>query len=215
MPMQGSFDANQYAPNQGGDAHPVGKFQAQISNTTIKPTKANLNKEPGCENDGMLAIEFTTQAGTITDNFQLWNKNEKTVEIARGNLSALCHCTGIYRLAFENDAAVLRGAFCMIEVAPQFDKVTKQPNGYVEVKKFYDKNGNEPGKAPAQQSMQQPQPNAAQAGWGNNNQASATQNNSGWGNQGGQPNNAPAANTAPAGWQQGNNPPAEKPPWAK
>jgi hypothetical protein len=40
MPMQGNFDASQFAPKQAGAAHPVGnKFPFTISNTSIEPTK--------------------------------------------------------------------------------------------------------------------------------------------------------------------------------
>lgn len=195
-PMNYAFDATQFEPSQSVGAHPVGKFPATISNTLIKPTKAG--------DGGMFEVVFTTQAGSISNRYNLWNKEPKAVEIAHKELSALCYATGIFKLDFNNDGAALRNARCMIEV-------DKQPNSeYMEVKKVLDVNGNEPGRqsSPAPQPQQAPQQTAGQAPM----QPNAS---GGWG----------APQGAPQGWQQpaqqqpfqqqpsqGN---AGKPPWAQ
>lgn len=198
MPFDAQFDASQFEPSQGGGPHPKGKFPATISNTSIKPTKSG--------DGGMFEVEFSTQAGNIANRYNLWNKEPKAVEIAQKQLSALCYATGIFKLDFRNDGAALRGAKLIIEVDDQKNK-DGTPNGYVEVKKVYDANGNEPGKqtpAPATQPQQAaPAPANAPAG-----------NGGGWG----QPaqNNAPAAAPASNGWQPGPiaAPTAgDKPPW--
>lgn len=198
MPFDASFDASQFEPSQGGGPHPKGKFPATISNTSIKPTKSG--------DGGMFEVEFSTQAGAITNRYNLWNKEPKAVEIAQKQLSALCYATGIFKLDFRNDGAALRGAKLIIEVDDQKNK-DGTPNGYVEVKKVYDASGNEPGKqtpAPATQPQQAaPAPASAPAS-----------NGGGWG----QPdqNNAPAAAPASNGWQPGPTtaPTAgDKPPW--
>lgn len=152
-----SFDATQIAPNQGAPSHPVGKFPAFIASTEVKPTKEN--------NGFYLQLNYKTQAGDIPQRFNLWNANPQAVTIANGQLSAVCHATGIYRIQ-SADASELRNAQLMIEVREQ-----KGNTGYTEVARVYDRNGNEPGKAqggpspaPAQQPppmQQQPQP----AGW--------------------------------------------------
>lgn len=189
MPMQGSFDASQFVPKQGGGAHPVGKgFDATISNTSIEPTKAG--------DGGMFIVEFSTPAGRINSRYNLWNKNEKAVQIAHGELSALCHATGVFRLDFQNDGAALRNARCKIDVGLQNEA---EPDGYVEVKKVMDANGNEPGRGPGIPPQQPAQAAPAQS-WGNPAPA--------------QPQ--PAAQ-APAWSPPANNAtnPANTPPWAK
>lgn len=213
MPMQGSFDAAGVKPFQFGDKHPIGRFPFQISNTSITPTKDNSG--------GMFVVEFTTPAGVISNRYNLWNQSEKAVEISQGQLSALCHATGIFRLDWTNDGAALRGGRGVLDVALQKGE---EPDGFVEVKKVYDSNGNEPGKGPApaapqpqqqQAPQQQPQPNPNPAA--NNGGMPAV----GWGNaQNGQ--NTPMQNASQAnnagGWTQqqpsGSSGGAPNPPWA-
>jgi hypothetical protein len=182
--FEGSFDASQHTPKQGGGAHPIGKYPATITNTSIVPTKSN--------DGGIFVIELTTPSGTIENRYNLWNQSPKAVEIAHNELSAMCHATGVFKLDWKNEGAALRGSRCMIEVADQIDKQTKQPNGYVEVKKVYDQAGNEPGKPPANPAPQAAQP--AQAG-----APMTQQGNGGWG----QSAAAPAAAPAPTGWNTG------------
>lgn len=161
-PMQGSFDANQIQPKQMGESHPVGKHPFQISNTEIAPTKDGTG--------GMFIVTFKTPVGEIPFRYNLWNQSDKAKEIAAGQLSALCHATGVFRVDWQNDGAALRGAMGMIEVGFQKgqEPSPEMPHGgYTEVKKVYDRNGNEPGKAP-QAAPQTAQP--ANGGWGNQQQ---------------------------------------------
>lgn len=217
-PMTGSFDATQFTPRQAGDAHPPGKFPANISNTTIQPTKAN--------DGGMFVVEFTTPAGTISNRYNLWNSSPKAVEIANNELSALCYATGIFKLDFQNEGAALRGGRCMIDVAPQTDKEGK-PTNYMEIKKVFDVNGNEPGKG---QSQQQAAPMQQQGNgeWGNPPpQQQPPQNPSGapsggWGAPQAAPAQtapqnqpAPASNQPAWGQSQPQQPNAQTPPWGR
>lgn len=209
MPMQGAFDATQYAPKQSGTTHPIGKFPATVSNTSIEPTKDG--------NGGMFIIEYTTQSGTIAQRFNLWNQNEKAVTIAHGQLSAVCHSTGVFKLNWENDGAALRNARLQIEVIEQIDKETKLPNGYTQVSKVYDVNGNEPGK-PSQQPQVQPQNQPAQQqqpSWQQPAQQPQPSAAPAWGHQNASP--APAPQQAPQGWSQGPSaaPGNQPPPWAQ
>ncbi len=151
MTMNYQFDARQYDPNQGTPAHPVGKFLATITDTAIKPTKDN--------DGGYFEVEFTTQHGKASMRYNLWNKNQQAVDIAHRQLSALCHSVGIYNVDMNNGGLALRNAQLTIEVAKQKD------SEYTEVKRVYDVNGNEPGKAgngPAPAA----QPAQAGNGWG-------------------------------------------------
>lgn len=202
----GGFDASQFAPEQtAGMKHPTGNFPATISATSIEASKD--------QQSGMFVVEFTTPAGTIVKRYGLWHSNPQTVEIANKQLSALCHATGIFKLDWQNDGAALRNARCTIEVGDQIDRTTKQPNGYVEVKKVFDVNGVEPGKAP-QTGQQQ---SGGNAGWSSGQ--SQQQNNppaqqqQGWGNNAPQQQQPqPPANQ---GWQQNQGQTNERPPWAK
>lgn len=206
MQMNGSFDANQHAPKQLGAIVPPGKWPFQISNTSIVPTKAN--------DGGMFVVEFDTPQGRISMRYNLWNQNPKAVEIAHGQLSALCHATGVFKVDYGNEGASLRGAMGMIEVGLQD---ADKPDGYTEVKRVFDKAGNEPGKAPAAApqvqgngaawggaAQQQPAAQGAQPAWGATQAAPIAQ----------APNAAPGA---PA-WQPGPNAgaalPINNPPWA-
>lgn len=205
----GSFDANQHAPKQLGGIVPPGKWPFVISNTDVVPTKAN--------DGGMFVVEFSTPNGNISMRYNLWNQSPKAVEIAHGQLSALCHATGIYKIgSWQNKGAELRGAQGMIEVALQD---ADKPDGYTEVKRVFDKNGNEPGKAPAQAPQTTQQGNGAATSWGAQSGAAQAQQPAQptWGATQAQPQQQPAP-AAPTGWQPGPNtagPGNGAPPWAQ
>lgn len=187
MPMQGTFDANQFAPKQVGAGHPVGKFPFVIGMTSI-----DENKE---KTGGFLKVTFTTPGGEIDMRYNLWNQSDKAKEIAHGQLSALCHATGIFRLDWQNDGAALRGGKGMIDVGFQKGQEPSAENpqgGYTEVKKVYDASGNEPGKGSPQPQPQQQQQPSGGAAW-------------------------PAKDAAPSGggWQPQNNQPQQQQPQAK
>lgn len=199
MPYDVVFDASKFAPSQMGPKHPPGnKFQATITGTEVKDTKDNTGK--------YFEITFTTPAGSIRNNYNLWNISKQAVDIAVGQLSAVCHATGIFQVDMKNDGVALRNAQLLIDIgfqAGQEPSAEKPEGGYVEVKKVYDKHGNAPGQASTGQqssgfSTQQPQlqPNPqVQGGWGEANK----------------PNPAPA-NQGGGSWQQNANP-NTKPPW--
>jgi len=216
-PMQGNFDATQHQPKQGFDKHPCGKFPARITGTSIEATKDNTG--------GMFVIEYTTQAGSMLQRLNIWNANAQAVQIAHGQLSAVCHAVGIFKLDWQNEGAALRGANCQIEIGWQKGSepsAEKPDGGYVEIKKVFDANGNEPGKpAAAPQPMQQQPQAVAQGNWVTpaNGQGAPPANNSapgGW-QPGPNVNAAPAPNTGnpAAQWSQspqGGNP---NPPWGQ
>jgi hypothetical protein len=199
-----NFDATNIPPQQMGSKHPKYMGPAVIANTYAEPTKDQKN--------GMFCVLFKTQVGEIVNRYNLWNESPKAVEIAQKELSALCHATGVFKLSMTADnlqmcGFELRNAQCVIEVDEQANN-----SQYSEVKKVYDRNGNEPGKAASApqvqqgQQLQQPQQPANNGGWGQGQapqQPSAPQGG-GWG-QG--PSQAPQGAT---GGQPGN-----APPWAR
>lgn len=200
-----NFDATSVAPSQSTGAHIPGTFPFIVGNTYGQENKA--------KDGGMLVVQFTTQHGSILNYYNIFNKSEKAVEIAKKELSALCHAVGVFKLSFENMpmdqwARELRNARGVVEIGPQTGN-----EAFMEVKKVFDSAGNEPGKGPAAA----PQP-AAQAGWGSSPQNAAQQAPA---TQGGSWNAQPATQqpaAAPA-WQPGPNSGqaagAAPPPWAK
>lgn len=213
MQMSGGFNAQGIEPKQSaGTNHPVGRFPFNVSDTSIEENKEKTG--------GFYMVEFTTPAGVAVMRYNMWNKNPQAVDIAQGQLSALCHATGRYQLNWQDEGAAMRGAQGMIEVGFQKgqEPSAERPNGgYTEIKKVLDSAGNEPGKpnsAPQTQTNSNPNPNPnppltsnGAGGWNNNNQPQqSTQQN-------------PNPNPPNTGWQQGggsNNPnpnPTVNPPW--
>jgi len=209
MQMSGSFNAQQYQPNQGMSGHPpASKAQATITGTAIK--------ENASKDGGFFEVEFTTPMGTQIHRYNVWNKTPKAVEIAHGQLSALCHATQRFQIDWTNEGAALRGAQCLIDVGYQKGEEPtpeKPAGGYTELKKVYDLGGNEPGKASQVQAQpqQQVQPQV---------QPMVAQQNGAWPQAGGQPQvtqQQPQQQQPPAGgqpWQPGGGAPAgNTPPW--
>jgi len=157
--------------------------------------------ENASKDGGFFQVDLTSQIGTQIARYNVWNKSPKAVEIAHGQLSALCRATGIYNIDWGNEGAALRGGKGLMDIGYQKgeEPTSEKPNGgYTELKKVYDNAGNEPGK-PIQQ--QQPQTTGfAQQQPVAQGQPLTQQPGGGWGNppaQQQQPNQQP-----PQGWQQ-------------
>ena len=231
-----AFNAQQYDPTQGGGSLPVGRHPVIIESSEVKANKAN---DGGYLQLNVKLIDGPQTGTTGAYRLNLYHSNPQTAEIAHRQLSAICHCVGVFNV---QDSSQLHNIPFIIEVGLQKGEEAAQ-KGYTEVKKVFDINGNEPGKAgqgaPAAQPQQQP---AAQGGgaWGGQpaqQPAAQPQGNApAWG--GGQPaqqqpQGAPAGNTPawgqqpaqqpaaqqPAqqagGWQQGGTAPAGGAPWGQ
>lgn len=171
------FDANNFNPTQSAGSLPVGVHKVVAYESEVKATKDNASGYL----QFMLRViegEFIGQTGPV--RFNLYNSNAQTVEIANKQLSAMCHCINVFNVS---DSQQCHNIPFKVEVQPQKD----QPQ-YTEVKKFYDVNGNEPGKKSQQQPAQQPP--AQQPAWG-------TQSNSNQPQEG-----PPPSNQTPAWGQQ-------------
>lgn len=209
-----TFNANQYEPNQGFGIHPPAlKVPFTITNTEMKSTKDQTG--------GYLAVEFTSSLGIITNNYNVKNDSPKTVEIAFGQLSALCRAINVYNLIGDNECAALRGGKGLMDIGYQKgnepDPAFPDRKGYTELKRVYDLAGNDPSKpAQAQQAnvgqVQQgnPAPSAGQpmtqqagGGWGQPQQNQPAQQ---------QPQSQQSQPQGQA-WQPGNQPAGQAPPW--
>ena len=176
--MQGSFNANQYEPSQSGGGHPP----AQKVPFTIT---ACAIKENSAKDGGYFEVEFTSSMGSVIHRYNIWNKTPKAVEIAHGQLSALCRAVSRFQIEWTNEGAALKGAQGLMDVGYQKGEEPNPDNpnakGYTELKKVYDMAGNEPGKSgqaqPQSQQSQQSQPMTQQpgGGWG---QGASAQNTS-------------------------------------
>lgn len=165
MQMQGSFNSNQFEPNQGGGAShpPAQKVPFTITNTAIVENKA--------KDGGMFVVDLTSPLGTQIHRYNIWNKEPKAVEIAHGQLSALCRATGRFQIDWANEGAALRGAQGLMDIGYQKGEeptAEKPQGGYTELKRVYDLAGNDPAKpgqaAQAQPQAQQQTPQAQQNG---------------------------------------------------
>ncbi len=227
MQLIQAFNAQQYDPTQGVGSLPIGKHPVIIESSEVKANKAN---DGGYLQLNLRIIDGPQQGTTGAYRLNLYHSNQQTVEIAHRQFSAICHVIGVFQVT---DSSQLHNLPFLIEVGPQ-----KNDPRYTEVKKVFDMNGNEPGKAGAgapaaqpQQQQPQGQPNGA---WGGAPQGQPQQPAGGaaWGGQqqppqggqpawGGQPAQQPAQQQPQGGgWQQGGQPaqggaPAGAAPWGQ
>jgi len=123
-----SFDATTVEPESGQQLIPADTYKVQITKTEIKPTS---------KGDGdILAVHFKVIDGpytgaTLVNNYNINNPSAEAVRIARSQLSALCHVTGIFRLAENNQGAELIGA--MLQVINVNDRQRNNIKGVLDI----------------------------------------------------------------------------------
>lgn len=150
-----AFNALDFDPSQGGGSMPVGKHPVVISDSEVKATQKN----DGGYLELTLSIIDGPQKGTTgAYRLNLYNATPKAVEIAQRQMSALCHAINVFQIT---DTRAMHNIPFIVEVGLQKGE-DAAAKGYTEVKKVFDINGNEPGKAPAAGQQQQPQNGFAQ-----------------------------------------------------
>ena len=189
------FDARNFDPSQSAGSLPVGKHPVIIYEASIETNKA--------QNGGflqlMLKIIDGPNAGqTGPYRLNLYNASAQAVDIAHRQLSALCYVTGVFQV---QDAQQLFNIPFMIEVGMQKGEEAAA-KGYTEIRRVFDRNGNEP---KAQGGQQQPQGQQQQPAQGfqqpQGQQQPAQGQGGGWGGQPqGQGNAAAPAASQPAAW---------------
>lgn len=103
-----NFDASQVAPSTGtGDALPAGWYNAMIDESEMKPTKDATPQEPSA----YLQLRFNIVDGPYMNRkvfarLNLQNKSPIASEIARKELSAICHAIGRLQVS---DSGMLHG----------------------------------------------------------------------------------------------------------
>ena len=152
-----NFDASQVNPSVPFDVLPSDKYLAEITNSEMKSTKAG---------DGSyLELEFTVVDGDfrgrkVWDRLCLNHRTQKTVEIARANLSAICHATGVMQ---PRESSELHRIPFIITVKVRKDKDSDEL--YNEVKGYAKRAGIAAPPAPEQQTQQYPQSDNSVPPW--------------------------------------------------
>ena len=218
-----AFNAQQYDPTQGGGSLPVGRHPVIIESSEVKANKAN---DGGYLQLNLKLIDGPQMGTTGAYRLNLYHSNPQIAEIAHRQLSAICHVIGVFNV---QDSQQLHNIPFIVEVGLQKGEEAAQ-QGYTEVKKVFDINGNEPGKAgqgaaPAQpqaqggfgqqQPAQQPQQPQGGGAWGQQpaqQPAAQPQGNApAWGGQPQQPAQQPAGNAPAWGQQSAQQPAAQQP----
>ena len=89
------FDATKVDPSVPFEVLPAGKYVVEITKSEVKPTKSGTG--------AFLELEYSVIEGELRgrkvwDRLCLEHPTPKTVEIARANLSAICHAVGVMQL---------------------------------------------------------------------------------------------------------------------
>lgn len=126
------FDANTVKPNEGFDVLPAGEYDVVIVGSKVEPTKKGDGKLINLELQ-VLSGEF--QNRKIFDRLNLWNPNEKAVQIARGTLSAICRAVGVLT---PRDTSELHNKPLRVKVAVRNDDQYGMQN---DVKGYKPRNG--------------------------------------------------------------------------
>ena len=126
-----NFNAAEVQPQQSFDALPPGRYEAIISASEMKDTKAGTGQ--------YLQLTFDVVGGQY-EKRKLWsrlnlvNPNATAVQIAERELSAICHCVGILVPA---DSEELHDALLVIDVIqelnPMSGQQTNRIKGYSQV----------------------------------------------------------------------------------
>lgn len=115
-----NFDANEVEPNAGFEVVPAGEYDAVIVASKVEPTKKGDGKMAVLELQ-ILSGEY--QNRKLFDRLNLWNPNEKAVQIARGTLSAICRAINVLQ---PKDTTQLHNKPLRVKVAvsddPQYGK---------------------------------------------------------------------------------------------
>lgn len=150
------FDANQVDPASSFDPIPAGKYVAAIIESEMKPTKAG--------NGHYLELTFEIGDGQYKGR-RLWarlnldNPNQQAVQIARGELSAICRAVGVLQ---PKDSVELHNLPLSIKVAcrkrDDTGEITNEIKGYERKEAAFSPPVSMPGSAPAAPAAQATKP---------------------------------------------------------
>ena len=87
-----TFDANQVEPSSGKDPVPAGKYVVAITASEMKPTKNGAGQYLECEYQ---ILDGEHKGRRLGSRHTLQHPSAQTVQIARGELSAVCRAIGV------------------------------------------------------------------------------------------------------------------------
>lgn len=150
--LGGTFDASQVEPDQPRDPLPAGEYLAQIIDSSMEPTKSN--------NGQFLKLTYQVVDGPMKGRLtwtrlNLDNPNDKAVEIAQRQLSAICHACGVLQV---QDSTQLHNLPHVIKVDIEQRDVNYAPSNVI---KSWRRAEGQP--KPATAAQQQPAPFAPPA----------------------------------------------------
>jgi hypothetical protein len=122
MNVNFSFNAHNIAPMTAYEPIPEGFYKAIIESHEIKPTAKG--------DGGFVALKINIAEGefkgrSIFYRLNLWNPNEKAVEIAQKQLSSICHATGVFILSSLADFNNFRNIPFVVKLVIKTDKGDK------------------------------------------------------------------------------------------
>lgn len=136
-PLNYLYDASQHEPSSTPDPVPTDTYDYEITETNIEELADNKGHKFVVKSK----VYTGPYAGRVVKrNFNLWNNNSaENTRISHNELSALCHCVGIFKVDMSNKGIALVGG--------KFKGRTISDGQYNEIKEFFDVNGNKPAKA--------------------------------------------------------------------
>lgn len=120
-----NFDASQVEPSTGKDPVPAGKYVAVITATQMKPTKNGAGQYLECEYQ---IVEGELKGRKLWSRHNLQHANQQTVQIARGELSAICRAIGIMQ---PKDSAELHNHPLTVSVKVKKREDTGEPTNEI------------------------------------------------------------------------------------
>lgn len=136
--MQLNFNASQVAPQTQPEPVDTAWYPVLITSAEEKPNSKGTGS--------YLELGFTIQGGqfanrVVKGRLNLNNPNQQAVEIAQGELSAICHVTG--RMQLQHESQLLGAALQIYAIkSPRNDRPGQFSN---DIQGYRDMNGNEPG----------------------------------------------------------------------
>lgn len=122
--LGGTLDANTVEPNAPMEIIPAGDYRAQITASSMEPTKNGNGRYLKLE----LEILDGPQAGRkLFDRLNLENPNSQAVEIAQRTLSAICHAIGVLTVS-DSEQLHMRPMLVKVKVKPRNDNPGEMSN---------------------------------------------------------------------------------------
>lgn len=145
-----NFNANEVPPAEALEAVPAGKYNAVIIESEVKPTKSG--------NGHFLELTFEIIEGELKGR-KVWarlnldNPSPQAVQIAKGELSAICHAVGVMH---PMDSAELHNL--PLEISVKCRKREDSDELSNEIKGYAKKDSSTAPAAPAPQAMKDSPP---------------------------------------------------------